>query len=328
MKFEPDLYVMLSLITAFIYLLIIVGMLVLMHKKIALFIKAIQNRRRLSRDTHAYASYTLGEENSLLNKLRAHLGNMLFLVTHERLSITGFLAAMITIFFVIFLASVSHLEPLFSVLLATCFCTLPYLFMRMQLERIRRKASYEGENLMNVLLSNYFISGGNMPRAIEAIIASDVKIDVSRKVLRKMLLDLRTTGSPTYMRRICESIHTALGTNWSKMLAYNLWLSVSSGTDVTLALEDIMKQLREARILCEERKRLNSESVRMVMILMPLLYFGSVMIAVTHLGISLSGYIRNQFFSAEGFFMFFMSLFLYLMNIAILEVATGRKLDF
>ena len=44
-------------------------------------------------------------------------------------------------------------------------------------------------------------------------------------------------------------------------------ISATRGTDVSLALIDVIEQLKTAKKMAEERKRLNGESMRMTVIL-------------------------------------------------------------
>jgi hypothetical protein len=314
--------------TAFIYILIIVGMLICSQRRIILLYNAIKNRGRLSGANRERNPYLDDKEMSILLRAENHLKNLLFLVAKGRLSITSFLALCIIVFFVILLSTITHLPLFASFVLAGCFSVLPYIFLRVYYEKLRTKASFEGELLISTLVSKYFVSGGNIILAIEEIVNSDIKLPISKRILEKMLIDIRTTGSIARMKHICDSIYDQIKTSWSKMLAYNIWLCVSSGMDIQLALEDISKQLMEAKKLSEERSRINSESVRMVVFLIPLLYISSVFAMIIFLNLSPLNYLKNQFFSTEGFFMFFMSVFLFLVNLGILEIVGKKKLDF
>ncbi|MDR1028356.1 MAG: hypothetical protein LBL63_02935, partial [Clostridiales Family XIII bacterium] len=82
------------------------------------------------------------------------------------------------------------------------------------------------------------------------------------------------------------------------------------------------------RSLAEERKRINGESVRIVIFLIPLIYIGSVFVSVRFLGLGIGRFFRNQFMTAEGFGFFSFIAFLFMLNIVLLEIITNRKLDF
>jgi hypothetical protein len=98
--------------------------------------------------------------------------------------------------------------------------------------------------------------------------------------------------------------------------------------NVSQGVEDILVQLREARTLMEERKRLNAESVRIAAFLVPALYVGSLLLAVRFLGMPLAALLKNQIGTPGGFTLFMMIVLLFFVNMALIEVATNQKLDF
>jgi len=112
------------------------------------------------------------------------------------------------------------------------------------------------------------------------------------------------------------------------MLANCIRISAESGINVTLALEDIQIQLREARLLFEERKRLNSESARMVVFLAPTMYAGTVLMSVKYLGMPLGKLLKNQFCTEEGFLLILLIIFLFLINLALIEIINNQRFDY
>ena len=112
------------------------------------------------------------------------------------------------------------------------------------------------------------------------------------------------------------------------MLANCIRISAESGTNVSLALEDILIQLREARALFEERKRLNSESARMVVFLAPFMYAGTMLLSVKYLGIPFGRLIRNQFYTEQGFLLLLLTAFLFLINLALIEIINNQRFDY
>jgi hypothetical protein len=141
-------------------------------------------------------------------------------------------------------------------------------------------------------------------------------------------MELRSTGSEERVRAAAAAFAYGVGTNWGRMLAWHIRMAAVGGGDISLAIEDILSQLREARALAEERKRINSESVRLVVFLIPLSYAGVFLVSVGLLGMSPARFLRNQFATAEGFGFFVAAVFLFFLNLVLIEVVTGRKLDF
>jgi hypothetical protein len=307
------------MISAAIYLLLLAGILLVARGRIAGFVSARWRRRRLDTSRRRAA-----EPNILF----LHLSGLLSATMKKPLSPTGFLTLIIAMYFIVFTASATNLPPSVSCAVAAAFSALPYLFLRVRLERIRTRGSYEGESLVSALLTQYWIAGGNIFAAIENTLETTGGIPVTRRLLSTLLIELRSTGSLERIQKAADAFAYGIGTNWGRMFAYNIRIAAVSGCDVSLAIEDILSQLREARALAEERKRINGESVRLVVFLIPLSYIGSFFVAVALLGMSPARFLRNQFATAEGFGFFVAAVFLFFMNLVLIEVVTNRKLDF
>ena len=73
---------------------------------------------------------------------------------------------------------------------------------------------------------------------------------------------------------------------------------------------------------------MNSESVRMTMFLIPLLYAGTILLSVFYLDLSPGEYLRNQFGTAEGILFFLFILFLMFLNLVILRAVSNTRIDY
>jgi hypothetical protein len=320
-RINLDSYVVISIITALISMLLLTGILLLMRGQILQFAAVFKSRRRLSADRRPKGDKAPGG-------IMEHLEQMLGSVMKQPMSATAYLSCEIILFFIVFTASAGNLSIPMSVLTGMSFAFIPYLFLRARLERIRRRGSYEGEALMTALLTGYWVSGNNIFITMERVIENAKDIKISKKLLSTMLIELRSTGNKSRIKSASDAFAYGIGTNWSRMLAYNIRIAALTGCDVGLALEDILAQLREARTLHEERKRINGESVRLVVFLIPLIYLGSAFVSVGMLGLTPARFLRNQFLTAEGFGLFCFTVFLFMVNIVLLEVVTNKKLDF
>ncbi|MDR0851811.1 MAG: hypothetical protein LBN36_04900 [Clostridiales Family XIII bacterium] len=316
---RPDPYVIISIISGALYLMLLTGMLILMRKRIANLVSVLRSRKRFAR-VRSISEKTFG--------LSAHLDEMLCTVMKRPVSATVFLSFMIGLFFLVFTVSAKNLPFGTAVIIGAAFALIPYLYMRVRLERLRRRGSYEGETLVAALLTQYWVANGNIFEAMELVISGGGDIRVTSRLLSALLLKIRSTGDAARIGTATDAFSYGVGTNWSRILAYNIKTAVISGGDIALALEDLLVQLREARTLSEERKRINGESVRIVVFLIPLLYMGSIFVSIGMLGITPAGFLRNQFFTAEGFGLFSIAVFLFLVNIFLIELVTNRKLDF
>jgi Flp pilus assembly protein TadB len=164
-----------------------------------------------------------------------------------------FLGYTAAIFLSILLTGIRAAAVHSALVMAVLAASLPYLLLRVRVETIRRKSSYEGERLITEFLCQYRMSGLNIYRAIEQVILVSEGTKNTGKLLFKLLLELRNTGNPQLIKDAAERFAYGINTSWSKMLANCIRIGAESGTNVVLALEDIQIQLREARELFEER---------------------------------------------------------------------------
>ena len=235
---------------------------------------------------------------------------------------------MLVTFVVVWCISIRNMSPLSSVFLAVVIAAMPYILLRIKFEGIRRKSSFEGEMLISNFLNQYRIANFNVYEALEKLLQESKNTKISNSFILKMLLELRSTGNPKEIKKAVDGFSGIINTNWSRMFAYNIQLAAEKGINVSLAIEDILIQLRDARTILEERKRLNSESIRIVVYMIPFLYAFTIVISIKYIGMSLNAYIKNQLFTKEGFLFFTVSLVMFLMNITIMEIVSRQKFDY
>jgi Flp pilus assembly protein TadB len=257
-----------------------------------------------------------------------HLRKVLAISMKKPISPKTFIRYTLSLFLLVFLAGIQTTAVPSSFLMAVLAASIPYLMLRVRVETIRRKSSYEGEKLLSEFLCQYRITGFNIYGTIEQVILVSEGTRITGKLLFKLLLELRSTGDPQAIKEATERFAYGINTNWSRMLANCIRISAESGINVTLALEDIQIQLREARLLLEERKRLNSESARMVVFLAPIMYLGTVVMSVRYLGIPVGKLLKNQFYTEEGFLLILLILFLFLINLALIEIINNQRFDY
>ena len=311
-----DYPMLMNSVTAVIYLALVIGVIILLRRRIEAVTDIFRSRHRLR------------AERSSAEPVFLKLDLLLKATMKKPLSITAFGVLTIALFFTVFITSAKTISPAAAMLTGAAFAGLPYLFLRVRLERLRRAGSFEGEKLASAFLTSYLISGGNIYETIERTIQASPHLKVTAKLLTDLLMALRKTADPVRVKAATDAFSYGVGTNWSSMLAYAIRTGALKGTDMTPAFEDILSQLREARALAEERRRINGESVRMTAFLTPGLYVGSIFTAVFVMGLPMDRFLYNQFFTAQGFALFTTGLFLFLLNRLLLETLTNRKLDF
>jgi Flp pilus assembly protein TadB len=260
--------------------------------------------------------------------LEKHIRNVMAISLKRPMAPKEFIRYNGVIFILILLAGLRTVSAVSALLMAALISAMPYLLLRVRVETIRRKSSYEGETLISEFLCQYRISGMNIYKTIEQVILVSEGTKITGRLLFKLLLELRNTGDPIVVKEASERFAYGINTGWSRMLANCIRISAEHGTNVSLALEDIQIQLREARQLFEERKRLNAESARMVVFLAPLMYAGTSIMSVKYLDMPIGRLIRNQFYTEQGFLLILLIAFLFLVNLALIEIINNQRFDY
>ena len=311
-----DREMLLASVSAMIYLLLVTGVLILLRHRIEALVDIFRSR------------YRLRPERGRATPSFIQLDRLLKSTMKKPVSATAFGVFTLALFFTVFIASAKTIPPAPAILTGAAFAGLPYLFLIVKLNKLRREGSFEGEKFVSAFLTAYLITGGNIYETIERTIEACPHLKVTAKLMSDMLLGLRKTADPIRVKLLTETFAYGIGTNWASMLAYAIRTAALKGSDVTPAIEDVLTQLGEARSLAEERRRINGESVRMTAWLSPGLYIGSVFVAVFVMGMTPGRLIHNQFLTAQGFALFTAGLFLFLLNRVLIEILTNRKLDY
>ena len=239
-----------------------------------------------------------------------------------------FLIGVAGLFLLVFLISVNTLTLLSAFTAAAITGFLPFLLLFIRLMEVRQRGSYEGEQLVAEFLRQYRITGYNVYETIERVMDIKRDIRISSKLMFKLLLELRDTGNPIKIKKATDDFAYAINTNWSRMLAHNIYIAAYKGTNVSLAIEDILIQLREARSMVEDRKRLNSEAIRMTFYMIPVIYGTTVLMTVRYLGLPFGQFLHNQFYTEEGLILFLVIIFLFIGNTGLLSFITNQRLDY
>jgi len=303
-------------INAFLYLLIIAGFIILFFDSIRIVYYKLILRGRLRANTANKGKLEL----TLAKALHTSLG--------KRVSPGGFIASLTIIFTTFFLISIKTLSLVSSLIISSLVGSLPCLLIWIRLEAIRRRGSHEGEILVSEFLRQYRLTNYNVYETLERIVEAKIDIKNTRRLIYKLLIDLRSTGNPKRIKEATEDFAYAIQTNWSNMLAHNIYIAASKGTNVTLAIEDILIQLREARAMVEERKRLNNEATRMTYFMVPLVYIATAFMAVKYLDLPLKRFLYNQLYTQEGFVILILIIFFFVANIALLSLVINQRFDY
>lgn len=245
----------------------------------------------------------------------------------QRMEPEVFAAVSFAIAFVVMYLTVRSVSGAVCILFAMVSGMVPYGILRLRCEIVRSKVSGEGSKMISLLLSSYRMNGGNISEALEFTAAQIRDIPETAPVLQQMVLRLRESENDEMIFRATKGFADSIGSNWARLVAANIRLAFSEGAGISMALEEILNQLREAEILMEERIRMNNESSRMTVFMIPLTFVITTVMAVKQLDVPLADLIKNQFSDTAATVMFMSMIFLFLFNLAAGELIKNRKLD-
>ncbi|MBE6020887.1 MAG: hypothetical protein E7228_03965 [Clostridiales bacterium] len=212
---------------------------------------------------------------------------------------------------------------------ALFFLFMPFLIIRFKLEKNRNKGSKEAEKLVTGLLNSYRINHKNIFAAVEGFIREkDPECELTNRFLYQFLIDVRSARNKESVKKASDKFAFGIKTNWSYMLSQCIFAAAYEGTDISEPLEDILEQLKTARVLEEEKKRANSESIRLVKFLVPVSYAASIGISVFMMDIPLKKIIGNQFSDITGAGIFLIIAALFVVNTLLLDMIKNGKFDY
>lgn len=261
-------------------------------------------------------------------KLDRSLRYLLETAWGNRISVGAFknISAFLFLLLLIFGSAVFNYST--GLVMAAAAGAAPFLLLRVRLERERSRASYEAEQLVVSILNKYRISHFNIEGAMEAVVADVTDLPLTRKMLYHLLIKMRTTKNKAEIRDATRIFSYNIGTNWANMLANNIFQAEANGMNVSVSLEDILSQLREARVLAEERKRNNLESVILVKLFCPGVYLVFSYFAIEKFDLGFAGFLYNQFMTKQGLILFIYFLLLFFTGYLLLELVQNKKFDF
>ena len=163
---------LLILIAATLYLIFLLGIWMIYLERMKCSWAKIMMHNRLKARRKALKPETVMER---------HLRKVLSITLKKPMNPKTFLRYTGTLFSLILLAGIQTVSALSAVLMAALISLMPYLMLRVRVETIRRKSSYEGEKLIAEFLCQYRISGLNIYKTIEQVILASEGLKIYRK---------------------------------------------------------------------------------------------------------------------------------------------------
>ena len=200
-----------NLIYLTIYICLLSGIILLFYDPLVFLYKKSKAYRRLR--------YNRRSKN-IYGKLSDNIEKTLRTVGIKNISGDGFCIFQTALGVVVFTSFLYLSGMVTSLFITSGFVLMPYLAMKMKVENMRKKGSYEGERLISEFLSQYRIANYNIYRTMELVItngSNDIK--VSKNLLYRILLEMRTEGNIEKIKDAAKIFTYGINTNWAGMFA-------------------------------------------------------------------------------------------------------------
>ncbi len=191
---------------------------------------------------------------------------------------------------------------------------MPYLLLRIRLEKIRVRSSYEGEVLLSELTENYKIHYYNMREAVEKTAGSIQDAPDSKRILTDLARGLERAGSEKTVMRLLREFGMSINTSWSNTLSNLMYFAIIKGVRVEEAMEDLEDTIIKAREVEEYSRRQLNEPRLIVRYLIPICYLLTALGGVRFFGLEPGKLWHYQFQTEEGATWFTISLILYIIS--------------
>ena len=302
-----------------IYAVYFTGVFLFAEQGIAAAMRSYSLRRRLKPESRGFL-HEFGPA--------AYLNQLVSAAFQKEVNGAAFFFGILMVFFIAFVLGLRLFRLGTALFVAIMAAAIPVMALVVRMESDRTKGSREGIGFVSELYRQYRINNRNIYAAMEGTVASPGDYPVCKRHLYRLLLHLRSSGDPEEIKEYTDQFSFAMGTVWGHMLAVNIRMAARSGTDISAGLADITDQLKTANARAEERRRMNSESVRMTLYFIPLLYVGTVLLSVFYLDLAPGEYLHNQFGTPEGILFFLFILFLTLVDMVILRAVSNTRIDY
>lgn len=271
----------------------------------------------------------LKQSNQRDNKVYSHIKRLVFVnfSSQQSMFVNGFIAITLAIFLISMYLTIK-VGVIYSLTISLLFASIPYFALLIRRRYIRVSVSYDAEVIITELTNQYKINSNNMIKALEGTIRTISDTQVSKKIITKLAIRVKEYSNEDELQMAIDEFVYSVDTEWAKMLANNLYLSINSGLDVTNSLEDIVKELIIAKSNFEKTDRMNNENVMVGKYLTPLLYIGSVYLAVDYFDYTVKEFFYYQFKSSSGINYFVVIVILTVININFMYYIKNRKFDF
>ncbi|HEY0826700.1 MAG TPA: hypothetical protein VGE40_01275 [Bacilli bacterium] len=196
------------------------------------------------------------------------------------LSVPNFLmlSAVIGVTSFLFLLSSIH-DLFFSLGIAVFFASVPYIFIRMKLNKIRVETSLELLNLIPILLQQYQAERKDVYFALLRV-KEGLRQGPMELILSKLLNGMQMNRNKHRLQQKINVFVYSIGGNFAKRLGKLIIKSFLEKTDIQPALAQMEKDTRKAKELMEHQKSQGWDTVMLGFL--PLITFPASIVLAKH----------------------------------------------
>jgi len=236
-------------------------------------LRRIQNKRNFSRKTQ------------YRNPLSKHLHLLLRTTREEQndydvpvfILFSGTLGVVFSVFILIVFGDI-FVGVIFGLLVTL----IPYLFIRLRLNKIRSFMSEDFLFIVQKLTQNYNASHYDMYYALTET-QKEIRNPILRKVIVKLVSDLQVSRNEQELQESIQVFTYTAGTNWSKRLGSIVLKAYLHNENVLNALMVLTKQMEDTEEMIEEEKSTTMDSVYNGYLTLPI-FIGSLFLGYVSSG--------------------------------------------
>lgn len=230
-------------------------------------IRKIRNNVYFSKSTN-YKNPLLKHLNLLIRTTRDERNDY---DVHSFIIISGLLG-LFSIIFMLFIFGDIFIAVIFGSLISL----IPYIFLRLRLNKFRYLMSLEFLQIVQTLTQKYNSTQYDMYRALSET-QKEVKHPEMRKVIVKLVSDLQVSRNENELRDSVQVFTYTAGTNWSKRLGSIILKAYLFNEKVLNALMVLSKQMEDTEEMLEEEKSQTMDSVYNGYLTLPI-FIGSIIL--------------------------------------------------
>lgn len=274
-----------------------------------------------------YSRFRVHKSRLSESRFFRHIYLLIAVTTGKEKSFYGFIVLTFSIFIISFILFINNMTLIFAVGLSIIFAGIPYMYLYIRLNTIRTEGSYEADVIVSELINQYKINYFNMIEAIDCLVHFK-EAPICRKAFYRLSLKLKEYKREEMLQEALKEVTFMVNTDWMRMLVNNIYFAIEWNTNVTIGLEDILQELKEAKTTMEKGKQINSEGFSILKYLAPFMYIATIYISVEYFGFTVKKFLAYQLYTTIGIKFFALIVFLMVINILCMILYNKQKFDF